>query len=321
MNNLAPPYRLIRDRLLSSHVVPFLGSGASVGHSCGVWRNCVEAAKLQCQADKCYIHPHCSGFVPPPSQCLPKSSELACYLARLTNFPSDESLELTKVAQYCDVVAGRSVLQQELREIFDQDYAPSPVHETLARVPVPLLIVTTNYDDLIERAFDAEGRQYDLVVHTTDPQKGNNILWFPHGQQPIEILPNKLNIDLTNTTVIYKMHGAVDRATSARDQYVITEDDYINFLTRMTKNKVIPAIFAECFQTRSFLFLGYGLHDWNLRVVLNRIEKELRRPVMQLVSWAVQYGPSALEKRFWQNRHVEVFDMNIDEFVKNLFED
>ena len=38
----------------------------------------------------------------------------------------------------------------------------------------------------------------------------------------------------------------------------------------MTKNKAIPAIFAEPFQTRHFLFLGYGLNDWNLRVVLYR---------------------------------------------------
>ncbi len=113
------------------------------------------------------------------------------------------------------------------------------------------------------------------------------------------------------------MHGAVDRREPGRDQYVITEDDYIEFLARMTKNKAIPAIFAEPFQTRPFLFLGYGLYDWNLRVVLNRIEKDLRRR-KGIRSWAIQYKVKPLEQRFWQERGVEVYDMAIEEFVQEL---
>jgi hypothetical protein len=113
------------------------------------------------------------------------------------------------------------------------------------------------------------------------------------------------------------MHGAVDRRQPSRDQYVITEDDYIDFLARMTKNKAIPAIFAEPFQTRHFLFLGYGLNDWNLRVVLNRIEKDLRRP-KSISSWAIQYQPRPLEARFWQERGVEVYDQLLEEFVERI---
>ena len=119
------------------------------------------------------------------------------------------------------------------------------------------------------------------------------------------------------------MPGKLNRWSDSRlpgiesDQYVITEDDYIDFLTRMTKKKAVPAIFAEPFQTRHFLFLGYSLSDWNLRVVLNRIEKDLRRR-KGIKSWAIQYKPSRLEQRFWQERGVEVYDMTIEEFVTKL---
>jgi hypothetical protein len=85
----------------------------------------------------------------------------------------------------------------------------------------------------------------------------------------------------------------------------------------MTKNKAISAIFAEPFQTRAFLFMGYGLYDWNLRVVLNRIEKDLRRR-KGIKSWAIQSKPKPLERRFWQERGVEVYDMTIGEFVQEL---
>jgi len=181
-----------------------------------------------------------------------------------------------------------------------------------------MLIVTTNYDDLVERAFIEQGRRFDVVIHTTDPDIGDRILWFEHGSEsPVEISPNKLDIDLQSVTVIYKMHGGIDRQVPKRDQYVITEDDYVDFLVRMTKNRATPAIFAEPFQSSHFLFLGYSLKDWNLRVILNRIQSEMRRPT-DITSWAIQYKPSLMERRFWQNRHIEIYDMDLSDFIREL---
>ncbi|HKC63679.1 MAG TPA: SIR2 family protein [Pyrinomonadaceae bacterium] len=297
MTQLQPPYPLIRDAILKGRVIPFLGSGASLGGR--------EAGAKWIQGQTSY---------------LPTATELARHLADVTEFPDDEEPELTKVAQYYDVIGGRYALNQELHSIFNCDYPLTSLHTFLAEVTVPLLIVTTNYDDCIERAFNTKGRAFDLIIHTTDASIGDQLLWWEYGaSEPRKILPNKLDIDLDSVTVIYKMHGAVDRRVNGRDQYVITEDDYIDFLARMTKNKAIPAIFAEPFQTSHFLFLGYGLRDWNLRVVLNRIEKDLRRP-KGIKSWAVQYNPSPLEQRFWQERGVEVYNKMLDEFVTKLNE-
>ena len=117
--------------------------------------------------------------------------------------------------------------------------------------------------------------------------------------------------------MIYKIHGSVDTLESSRDQYVISEDDYIDFLVRMTRAKAVPSIFAEPFQTRPFLFLGHGLNDWNLRAVLSRIKKDLRRR-KDIRSWAINFRPSRLEQRFWEQYDVEVYNMLIDEFVKEL---
>lgn len=292
---LQPPYSLIRDAITKGRVIPFLGSGASLGG---------RAAGAKWQQGQ-------GGY-------LPTATELAQYLAEKTGFPTDEEPELTKVAQYYDVVGGRYALNEELRGIFNFDYPLTSLHTFLADVVAPQLIVTTNYDDCIERAFRAKERAFDLVIHTTDAGLGDKLLWWEHGKdEPREISPNKLDIDLEAVTVIYKMHGAVDRHGPERDQYVITEDDYIDFLSRMTKNKAIPAIFAEPFQTRHFLFLGYGLRDWNLRVVLNRIEKDLRRP-KGIKSWAIQYNPSPLEQHFWEGRDVVVFNKTLDEFVGEI---
>jgi hypothetical protein len=301
MSQLLPPYAFILDKLNAGKVIPFLGAGASLGgRGAGMtWRKGVK-------------------------HFLPTASELAGYLADTTEFPCDESKDLTKVAQYYSVVGGRRALREELHDIFNSDSQPTALHAFLAGVPAPLLIVTTNYDDLIERALDSINRQrdaprpYDVVIHTTDAEAGDRLLWWPYGAaSPREINANKLDLDLESTTVVYKMHGAIDRREPSRDQYVITEDDYIDFLARMTRNKAIPALFAEPFQSRHFLFLGYGLNDWNFRVVLNRIDKDLRRP-KGIRSWAIQYQPRPLERRFWQERGVEVYDQLIDLFIEQL---
>jgi len=297
VDELRPPYPLIRDRLHDGRVIPFLGAGASLGGR--------AAGALWSHGTLDY---------------LPTAGDLAAHLAAMTRFPEESPLDLTTVAQYFDVVGGRDALHEELHGIFDCDYPLTPLHAYLAEIDTPLLIVTTNYDDLIERAFADAGRPLDVVTHTTDPSLGDNLLWLRGGEDvPDAIVPNQLEVDLATTSVLYKMHGAVDRADPTRDQYVITEDDYVDFLARMTRSSAVPAAFAEQFERRHFLFLGYGLRDWNLRVILGRIERDLRlnRP-QGLTSWAVVLAPSSLERRFWQERKVEMFALTIDEFVIEL---
>ena len=41
--------------------------------------------------------------------------------------------------------------------------------------------------------------------------------------------------------MILKIHGAVDRPNARRDSYVITEDHYIDYLTKTDIGQLIPA--------------------------------------------------------------------------------
>lgn len=298
MDDRTPPYPIIFQGLTRSRVIPFIGAGASLGQVVDrvAWDK--DAASRP-----------------------PTASELTDYLAKQAMFPKAEPPDLAKVAQYYDAVAaGRVALHHELHEIFACDYPLADIHTFLAEIEAPLLIVTTNYDNLIECAFRESEKPFDVVVHTTHSEHADSVLWWPHEQEPQYVPPNEfVDIDLGTTTVIYKMHGSVDRQDEFRDSFVITEDDYIEFLTRVATRTAIPAVFAEPFQTRHFLFLGYSLGDWNLRVVLNKLERDWPRR-RGIRSWAVQLHPSALERQFWQQRGVEIYDMGIREFVHNLRE-
>lgn len=308
-----PPYGEISDLLNKGGVVPFLGAGVNFGH--------------RLPPDAPWKH-GASAF-------LPSGSELSRFLAGKSGFPSQDEhdlVDLAKVTSYFVETSARRRLRERLREVFDRDFEPCDIHTCLAELRAPLLIVTTNYDDLAERAFRKANRPFDLVVHPTDRKDVEaSVLWWQHdAEDPVAVAPNQLFIDLKTTSVIYKMHGTVDRLRRKWDSYVITEEDYVDFLSRMTGQAAVPALFMRHFRTRPFLFLGYGLRDWNLRVVLKNLRSVLPPVVAgqavdededdDLRSWAIQHGPSELEIELWSARRVKVYDVEINEFVRRLRE-
>ena len=295
-----PPYPAIAKALKKGKVVPFLGAGVNFGMR----------------------QPPGATWDKKSSNFLPSGGELSRLLAKNSSFPEDNdpsTPDLAKVASYYVDATGREGLLDELKDIFNRDFEPCSIHHYLAQdITVPQLIVTTNYDDLTEQAFKKAGRPFDLVVHPTDKEEWKaSVLWWPHSASKPEIIePNKLYIDLDETTVIYKMHGTVDRQEEPQwDSYVITEEDYVEFLSRMTGQTAIPAAFMQHFHTRHFLFMGYGLNDWNLRVVLKNLRADEKK---DLRSWAIQFRPTELETHLWKSRDVNIYDVDINEFVAQL---
>lgn len=117
--------------------------------------------------------------------------------------------------------------------------------------------------------------------------------------------------------MILKIHGAVNRSNpdGEGDSYVITEDHYIDYLTRTELANLVPVTLAAKLRKSHFLFLGYGLRDWNMRVILHRIAGEQK---LTYKSWAIQRSPTDLDQKFWDRRDVDIFDVDLEQYVLTL---
>jgi DNA-binding SARP family transcriptional activator len=255
------------------------------------------------------------------------SGDLAAHLASAFDVPDDRPVDLARVSQYIATMKGSGPLYDELHTRFEAAVEPGPLHRFLAQLPAQLrargaphqLVVSTNYDLALERAFEEAGEEVDIVAYVaTGPHRGH--FWHrPPGEVPRPIdVPNTYatELSLERRTILLKLHGAVDPLPDREwESFVITEDDYIDYLGHSELTTVVPVSLAAKLRRSHFLFLGYEMDDWNLRLILNRIWGE--RPIAYR-SWAVQRSPSALAQAFWRRYDVAHLDVEPDMYVELL---
>ena len=313
-------------------IIPFLGTGASI----------------------CNRPPN-TKWVSTESRIVPNTVELVDHLAHKFGYPrkEHEELALARVSQYAVITQGLGPLYEELQEIFNKDYQPTSLHYFLAslqdffrkkHIPISryqmrqrLIIFTTNYDDLLERAFDEKNEPYHKLVYMADPAMyagseatpGSFLHWTPDKQLHLIEKPNEYSgIEdykgehdaEQHPAVIIKIHGAVERDLcnlyDCSGSYVITEDHYIDYLARTTDASLyLPLSLVAAVKNSHFLFLGYGLRDWNIRVTWRRIWREQKRDYK---SWAVQMEPDMIDRLYWVIQNVDIFNMELADYVRDL---
>ena len=308
-NHLDQHYLVVTKSITDGRLVFFLGAGASL-----------------------YGRPNGAAW---HGRYLPSAKELAEHLADTYGFaprgcPNCERADLLRVSQYAAGTAGWGGLYGDLHKIFNFDYPFTSLHHFLAILPRllrekgckkdKLLVVTTNYDDLMERAFVGAGEEVDVVTYMAEGEhRGMCLHWPPKTEAQLIDKPNAYPGSLLEArSVVLKIHGAVNRKSAQveDDSYVITEDDYIEYLAHATDvAKVLPAVLVAKLKESHVLFLGYSLRDWNLRAILYRIWEKER---FKFRSWAIQSHPDSLERRSWSKRNVDIVDEELDDYVDKL---
>ncbi len=263
---LGPPPCPLEDpervKLVESHLVPairhqrgvlFLGAGLSQGGGLDSWAPLIR--RLAEELD--YRVPDC--------------------------FDLDLSLQL---AQWYAEEYGREKLTELVRQMYGgltEPAARPEVHPTLAHyllLALPLrLIVTTNYDCLIERALRGLRRDPQVVV------EGSHVVQVGQGERPC----------------VVKFHGD---AESGR-HIVLSERDYDTFFET---HPVLSMLLEGLLLNHTFLFAGYRLRDPNFRQIYGRVARLLADADRH--AFALDVGPAnRYAIRSWQEQHLHLLPM------------
>jgi DNA-binding SARP family transcriptional activator len=254
-------------------------------------------------------------------------AELTTRLAEHFEYPANGDA-LPQVAQYVAVMKGSGPLYDELHALLETDLPPTPVHRFFAALPPLLrergvphqLIVTTSYDLALERAFLDAGEEFDVVSYlAAGRNRGKFCHLAPDGSGTLIEVPNTYatELSLERRTIILKLHGQVGKSPEEREweSFVVTEDDYIEYLAQSEVANLVPVALGAKLRRSHFLFLGYTMADWNLRLLLHRLWGD--QP-LSYRSWAVQPEPMPLEREFWRRRDVDVLEIPLARYVDAL---
>jgi DNA-binding SARP family transcriptional activator len=257
---------------------------------------------------------------------LPGPAEVAAYLAECFDYPTDADRDLARVSQYVALMKGVGPLYDELHDLFDHDYEPTPLERELATLAAalrdrgsrPPVIVTAAFDHALERAFTDSGEEFDTVCYIGSGRNAGKFLHVSDdGAVAVIDVPNTY-VDLVpdRRTVILKIHGQVDRTPEREwESFVVSEDDYIDFLAAPELAGVVPVGLVAKLRRSHFLFLGYPLQTWHVRVLLHRLWGRAR---VNYRSWAIQASPDPVEREAWRERGIDVFDVDPQDFVQRL---
>jgi SIR2-like domain len=219
---------------------------------------------------------------------------------------------------FAHVQMSRPALDRTLRKAFEIATEPGELHTKLAAIKSIRLYVTTNYDDLLERAL--EPRRPHVLVDRLE--RGLAISGGNGTLETIARMGKALDERLADPAtgepsapILFKMHGSIDRKNWKNDSYLITEEDYVDYLGR-DQGKYIPPYVNRLMEGKNFLFLGYSLEDWNVRVILRKLLTPIR--LGDVRCWAIVRGRSDTEQRVWQSHGLNIYPMDLLKFSEKL---
>lgn len=152
--------------------------------------------------------------------------------------------EYLKIPQIYYDVKGEDAYDKVLKDVFSVERPSNPIHGKILAMN-PTHIITTNYDDLIDKACWQRGRYFSIISNDEDIAKA------------------------TSSKYLLKVHGDFRRGYKGK-YVVLKESDYMNYDQNYPLiSNLMKTIMATC----TIVFIGYGLGDYNINLLLNWVKQ------------------------------------------------
>ena len=210
--------------------------------------------------------------VEPPSggeQQAPARTCANCLAAHLAEALKAENKEvpdqtLMAVAQQYedDPEFGATSLRPEAGSFYQScGQRPSATHRLLARLPFNL-ILSTSHDELLALALSEQGKHPLIARYHLRGDRRDN--------------PELVGLGTMQAPLIYHLFGNAE----VPESLVLSENDLLDLLVAIvSRNPPLPNSLIKALErTKSFLFVGFGIRHWYLRVLLKVMVRALNLP-------------------------------------------
>lgn len=221
---------------------------------------------------------------------IPDASQLARILADKFRVPvEDTNVNLAKVSQYIEVKHGG---RRELTAYISQVLAQAEPDESIMWIPSIKwkAIFTTNYDNVIQKAYDRFSHpklNYVTITRSTGIRD-----FDPHLEVPI-----------------FHVHGSLFASESP--DIIITERDFVKY---REQRKMMFEQLKHYMASSCVLYVGYSHNDPNWNQLLLEVEEEFL-PEQVPTAYRVDPYTSALEIELLKARNIITLSQRFDEFV------
>jgi hypothetical protein len=258
---------ILRDIQRDGKLIPFIGAGLSIPLGLPSWSKLIDIIAQQL------------GYDPEVFALSGNNLQLAEY--------------------YVAVKGSIGPLRSEMDRLFnptDEAIRASRSHNALVEMRIPI-IYTTNYDRIIERAFELR----DITCHTI--ASIDDIATAP-----------------AHATQVVKFHGTFSNDSSL----VLTESSYFD---RLEFESAIDIKLRADMLGKCLLFAGYGLNDINIRYMLYKLHKlrqQVRRDANRTPSaYLITFGAGEVQRTLlakWDVSVVELDPLDKTESIANFLE-
>jgi hypothetical protein len=194
----------------------------------------------------------------------------------------------------------------------------------IAKLPFPIYI-TTNPDNLLVQALKEAGKA-PVVDYARWNSGLQNLQNYPSEYETARAQNYEPSV---KRPFVYHLFGMLRE----RDSLILSEDDHFDYLMWVNQSNPapLPVPIGKAISTNGLLFLGFGILDWNFRLLFRSILTEQRRKTPRNYwSVAVQVRPGEdilnpeqarqYMEQYLAGVNIGVYWGSVDEFMRELWD-
>lgn len=195
-------------------------------------------------------------------------------------YTSDDYLRIPQV--FYDILDDGDKKQYDeiLESVFDVEKEPNPIHYKILTMN-PVHLITTNYDNLLEKTCKQRGKYYSIISHDSDVSKADS------------------------SRYLLKVHGDFRKGFKGSN-VVLKESDYVNY---DQDYPLISNLMKTIMSTYTIVFIGYSLQDYNINLLLNWVKRLQGNDYKMPFFIRTSYEPiEDIDAIYFNNRGLRIID-------------